>query len=557
MSLSLPSLCALTRALASDASVAGADTLQARGKRRAQGAFFTPPALVSFVTETALDLRFAQGNVAWHPDGYPLLRVLDPAAGDGRFLLEAARSLARRGRALSLQVDERMIHKHCLVGIERDPRYAEIARSQLYGEAIVHENEALLSGTVADSSVDLVLGNPPYLRSIALGRIDAELRRRLRHRYAATSHGEWDLYAAFLEQGMRWMGDGGVLAMVVPSRWWTAKWAGPLRASLAESGALSALVDFGDYQIFSDATVYASVCIAAQKPSKEVEIARLHGGKWQLGAVQHGELGTAPWDLAIGSAREFVTQVRSRGTPLGEMARIAKGTGTNADSVFLIESGDTEIESTLLHRVLRGRDVQALGRVPSWPRLLVPYKPDGTLIAPEEMRARFPQALAHLELHRDTLEARERGRFAGDRFYCFGRPQNLGLLQEKRAKVVVPDVTREGRALLDVHGALVLDSAYAIRLSADAPIDHETLCGVLNSRLVGLWLRSQGLPLRGGYTRMKTAYLTGLPMPPSSAATRRIAELVLAKPSQSALDEQVRLAFEVPKALWYAKVSSG
>ena len=29
----------------------------------------------------------------------------------------------------------------------------------------------------------------------------------MRGRYAATSHGEWDLYAAFLEQALAWIGD--------------------------------------------------------------------------------------------------------------------------------------------------------------------------------------------------------------------------------------------------------------------------------------------------------------------------------------------------------------
>jgi hypothetical protein len=525
--------------------------MQSRTKRRAQGAFFTPPALVAFVVETALDARFARGDVVWHADGYPLLRILDPSAGDGRFLSEAARSLARHGRAEKLHVDERMIRKHCLVAIERDATYAEIARRELQGDAEVHEDEALLSGVVTDGSIDVVLGNPPYLRSIALGEVDSELRTQLRNRYFATSHGEWDLYAAFLEQGIRWLARGGVLGMVLPSRWWTAKWAGPLRAFLGDSGAISSLVDFGDTQIFSDATVYASICVAGVESSANVAIARLAEGQWETGLVpQEQLLGDEPWDLAIGTARDFVQSVRKQGTPLGEMARIAKGTGTNADSVFLIDSDRVGIEPDLLHRVLRGRDVLAFGSVPSWPRLLVPYDPDGGLFSPEKMQANYPLAYAYLRLHRAVLEARERGRFAGDRFYCFGRPQNLAFLRKMETKVVVPDVTRDGRALLDTEGAMVLDSAYAIRLAANAPISHETCCGVLSSPLVRLWLRSQGVPLRGGYTRMKTAYLSGLPMPSPSVATTRIGELVLEGASKSVLNEQVRKAYGLPLALW-------
>tara|TARA_R110002096_G_scaffold292224_2_gene486637 strand:+ start:82120 stop:83703 length:1584 start_codon:yes stop_codon:yes gene_type:complete len=524
--------------------------MQSRTTRRAKGAFFTPPALVAFVVETALEKRFAGGEVLWHADGYPLLRILDPSAGDGRFLLEAARSLALRGRAENLVVDERLIRKHCLVAIERDPAYAEITRKAL-GDAEVHEEEALLSNVVADGSIDVVLGNPPYLRSIALGDVDAELRDQLRNRYFATSHGEWDVYAAFLEQGIRWLAPAGVLGMVVPSRWWTAKWAGPLRGFLSETKALSSLVDFGDAQIFSDATVYASVCIAGGLTQENVAIARLRAGQWQLGQVaQEHLLGEEPWDLAIGTAREFVKQLRRRGTCLGEMARIAKGTGTNADSVFLVASAEQGVEPELLHRVLRGRDVLAFGSPPSWPRLLVPYDAAGTLISPATLAAQYPKAHAYLCGHRTVLEARERGRFAGDGFYCFGRPQNLAFLQAKQTKVVVPDVTRDGRAMLDAEGTMVLDSAYAIRLFDKAPICHETLCGVLSSRVVRLWLQSQGVPLRGGYTRMKTAYLSALPMPAPSKATKRVGELVLEGASLDEVDEQVRRAYGLPRSLW-------
>ena len=40
------------------------------------------------------------------------------------------------------------------------------------------------------------------------------------------------------------------------------------------------------------------------------------------------------------------------------------------------------------------------------------------------------------------------------------------------------------------------------------------LLAVLNSRIVALWLSETGIPLRGNYMRMKTAYLRSLPLPP-------------------------------------------
>ncbi|MCP4443755.1 MAG: N-6 DNA methylase [Myxococcales bacterium] len=558
MSLSMPGLNALSRGLARDGRELGPDAAQPHSTRRAQGAFFTPQRLVSFVVRHAVDLRMARGDVKWHEDGYPLLRILDPAAGDGRFLVETTRELVRRGQELGHSTCAREIRKHCLIAIERDATYAAVASENLEGQATVHCTEALFSELVADGSIDIVLGNPPYLRSIALGRVDEVLRTRLRGRYSATSYGEWDLYAAFLEQGIEWLSSGGILGMVVPSRWWTAKWAGPLRETLASRGALSALVDFGDHQVFSDATVYTSLCFAGAQICEEVQVARLAEGAWELGQVMREDLqGREPWDLAVGASREIVQHLRKRGRPLGELAHIAKGTGTNADSVFVIESPAREIESELLHSVLRGRDVSPLGGVPEWPRLLLPYDSEGLLIAPEVMRDRYPKAHCYLLEHREHLEARERGRFAGAGFYCFGRPQNLAFLRASEPKVVVPDITRGGRALVDREAAMVLDSAYAIRLHPDAGLSHETLCGILCSRMVGLWLRSQGMPLRGGYTRMKTAYLKGIPIPASGSEPQAIGELVAAGAELHEIDEQVRIACDMPMALWNHGCDSG
>lgn len=522
---------------------------QSRETRRARGAFFTPEPLVSFVVEEALERRFAAGDVEWHEDGYPLLRVLDPAAGDGRFLIAAAGALVRKGRALGHPVSEDAIRKHCLVAIEREAEYAAHVRQALGAEAEVHCDEALLSGCIANRSVDVVVGNPPYLRSITLGQVDDSLRTRLRGRFASTSHGEWDLYAAFIEMGIEWLRTGGVMGLVVPSRWWTAKWAGPLRALLGSKRALASLVDFGDAQIFSGATVYASLCFASDEAAAEIEMARLEGGTWRIGTIDSATLmGSKPWDLAIGANRGIVDALRTHPRTLGEIARIAKGTGTNADSVFLIDSENRGVEPELLRSVVRGRDVAPLGVVPVWPKLLVPYDEAGMLLAPSEMQARYPGAMEHLRRHRARLESREGGRFAGDSFYCFGRPQNLKYLQNAAPKVVVPDVTRAGRALVDASAAMVLDSAYAIRLHEPADLSHETLCGILCSRVVKLWLDSQGVPLRGGYTRMKTAYLRSLPVPAAGSEMRRIGELVGARAGLEAIDAQVLRAYGLAAA---------
>jgi SAM-dependent methyltransferase len=540
----------------------GADAGLDRATRRAQGAFFTPAPLVDFVVARALGVRLddsggpggLDGHASWE-GGIPRLRVLDPCAGDGRFLAAAQRLLlehaARHGHAPAPDA----LARACLVGIERDPGFAALARERT--GAVIHCSEALVEAPVElAGSVDVVLGNPPYVRSIHLARSDPALWRALAGRYAATSYGEWDLYAAFLEQALRWLAPGGQVGLVVPSRWLTAAFAGPLRGLLGRAGAVRGIVDFGAQQMFAGATTYACVTFLSRAPVRQVAVARRTRSGWDCGHVATDALGQGPWVMTVGRRRRLLERLRAAAPALGDIARIAKGAGTNADPVYVIEDatveGDTvvgtskavgpvRVEAAACRPCLRGRDVRAWGQARDDVQCIVPYGPGGVLWSAGELAA-MPLAAAHLARCRALLEARERGRFAGPRYYCFGRPQNLVFLCDLQPKVVIPDVAHGGRALIDRRGALVLDSAYAVRvreahagrdlgehagpaLGERAGYALALVAAILNAPVVRLWLRETGVPLRGSYVRLKTAYLQSLPLPPPGPATRAAAAL--------------------------------
>lgn len=549
--LSQDDLTSLSRALAAAPPGAGGlDAGRARWRRRAEGAYFTPLPLVDAVVREALGARMARAEPAWRRDGSPALVVLDPAAGDGRFLSAAADALAEHAAARGHRRDRARaaIVRRCLIGVERDAEFAAVARARLGAGAVVHCAEALLSPVGREVRADVVVGNPPYVRSIRLGETDEALRTALRGRYAATSHGEWDLYAAFIEQALAWAKPDGEVALVVPSRWLTARCAGLLREKLAAARAVRGLVLFGAEQIFPGATTYASVAFLSRAPQPSVFVARREGGGWLHGQVPAGELGGAPWRLSVGGRRAVIERLAASGPALGTVARVAKGAGTNADPVYVLGDG-ADVEPALVRRCLRGRDVVAFGAASDAVRCLVPYRRDGSFVEPDELGRRWPRAAAYLAGHRALLERREGGRFCGDAFYRWGRPQNMAWLGVTEPKVVVPDVAKAGRALCDRGGAMVLDSAYAIRPLGDAT-SLGLLVAVMNSGVVALWLGETGTPLRGGYVRLKTAYLESLPLPAPSRHARAAATLALARDAAKRADEiddLVRRAYGLPR----------
>lgn len=550
----------------------------ARATRRAAGRYFTPAPLAEHVCREVLAPLLAAAR--WQA-GVPALRVLDPAAGDGAFLAAALEVIAGAAAARGARVDaawRRRCAARCLVGVERDAETAAAARARLPGAELAVA-EALLEPPSSARGVDAVVGNPPYVRSIRLRQADPALWTALRGRFAATSHGEWDLYAAFVERALDWLRPGGRAGLVVPSRWLTAAFAGPLRAALAARGAVCGVIDFGAEQVFADATTYASVVYLhaagpAAAPAGAIAAARLGPGGWATGQVATARLGAAPWVLDVGDAAAACAALAARGVALGEVARIAKGVGTNADGAYVLErcaargalvrgvatldgeEVEVEVERAATRPCLRGRDVAAWGVVDEaapHPRAIYPYDAAGALIALPALARRWPRAAAHLRRGRARLEAREDGRFAGAAFHRYGRPQNLAFHADRAAKVVVPDVARAGRALIDQAGALVLDSAYAVRARAGAAAvpdgDPWLHALVLSSPVVALWLRVAGVPLRGGYVRLKTAYLAPLPLPPAGRARDEAVRAARAGDRDEAL-AALRGAYDLPAALW-------
>ncbi|MEQ6899478.1 class I SAM-dependent methyltransferase [Nocardioides sp. YIM 152588] len=182
----------------------------ARGDRRARGAFYTPPALVAWILDRALTPETR--------------RVLDPACGTGHFLVAAARRLG----------DVRAVH-----GSDLDPEAVRLARARLAAlDPTVPAEEIAARVRVADGleswageAFDAVVGNPPFL---------GQLRRRTAGQTGGLG-AYTDTSAAFLHRSLSLVRPGGIVALVQPLSVLAARDAGPVRAGVAERGAV---VDF-------------------------------------------------------------------------------------------------------------------------------------------------------------------------------------------------------------------------------------------------------------------------------------------------------------------------
>jgi hypothetical protein len=354
---------------------------------------------------------------------------------------------------------------------------------------------------------------------------------------------EWDIYLIFVEKCLRFLKTTGKLGFILPNKFLNSQVGENLRSLLSKGKHLEKIVHFGAFQIFRGATTYTCLLFLSRRQKEQIEVARYTGPVnriedlcqlphqdprfWSSSTVSADSLQSTPWNFAVDGAG-LMEKVR-RWPGLGNIVEVFQGAGTRADKVYLVENrgnkaglvrvfspekeGEYLLEPIFLKPGLRGRSIRRY-EIETGLLLIVPYEVigDKMVLVPQNKLAQMaPRMLAYLCDCKSRLNEREDGRFKGEGWYCYGRPQNMTRF-EVGEKIVLPDVCKRGTCSFDRDGQWLLDTCYGIARKPETKIDLQYILAILNSPLLTYFLKETGTPLRGGYFRMKTAYLNPFPI---------------------------------------------
>lgn len=170
--------------------------------RKTTGSYYTPPALVDSLLDTALDPVLAEADT---PSDVLEVTVCDPACGSGHFLVAAARRIAKRLAYLESGEPEpppevvraamRRVVGRCVYGVDVNPLAAELAKVSLWmealepgrplsfldanirvGNSLLGVTPALLDGGVPDDALKAIEGDEKSIASLLVKRNKAERR---------------------------------------------------------------------------------------------------------------------------------------------------------------------------------------------------------------------------------------------------------------------------------------------------------------------------------------------------------------------------------------------
>ena len=153
--------------------------------------------------------------------------------------------------------------------------------------------------------------------------------------------------------------------------------------------------------------------------------------------------------------------------------------------------------------------------------ILFPYRlanGEARLLSTEELAERFANAWDYLKENRQKLEARERGKWKHDRWYAFGRSQNLAEMEQM--KILTPSIANRSSFTLDrtdfyyfVGSGGGGGGGYGITFGEEFDeTDYLYLLGILNAKLIDWFLKRASSPFSGGYYSYNRQYIEQIPI---------------------------------------------
>ncbi len=548
--------------------------------KKRTGVTYTPEPLARFVARSLV-------GVFPHGPKSRQLHLLDPAVGDGALLLALVRELRLRGH-----------HQLCVHGFDTDGDALRIAQNRIREDSddrsitISFQQRDFLEFVVSDAAqqgqlfsrapfaADIVIANPPYVRTQILG---AEKANALSAAFGLS--GRVDLYHAFILGITALLKSGGLLGVITSNRFMTTRAGAAVRRCFVDNYQLKKIWDLGDTKLFDEA-VLPAVVLAARSPdgtgTLPVPFERIHSisgaasagtaknilellsgrtsgdlctrmGEFELvaGQLAYGPRSDGVWRLSSAEHDNWLSQVEANTyCTFGDISKIRVGVKTTADSVFIRRDWDAiekkqQPESALLlplvthketrrWRLLAGADA---------PRILYTHRTMNGKRAPIDI-AEFPRASVYLEQHRNRLEGRAYVIAAGRQWFEIWVPHDPSAWA--RPKLVFRDITEAGEFLIDTEGHVVNGDCYWMEAKNE---DQEELLWLAmavgnSSFALDFYDHKFHNKLYAGRRRFMTQYVEQFPLPhPHSANGRKLVDL--AKKLYFAVDSKPELVAEL------------
>jgi len=387
----------------------------------------------------------------------------------------------------------------------------EIKNNEIYEDAFEWRFEfpEVLDDEGAFCGFDVVIGNPPYIRQEEI----KEFKSQFKSEYSTYS-GTADIYVFFIERGFSIMKQQGLFTYIMPNKFMQAGY-GKLSRELLLNNDLIEIINFGDLQVFEEATTYPCIMLAKKsKPTSKLKTLAVSTLDFPNGfsryvymnrSEMHQEsINSETWVVSNKAEQLLLSKVNSTSQPLHQFVHggAKRGVVTGLSEAFIIDNKKREKlikldekNRDIIKPMIQGRDLKPYHSIyPNKSLLFIPWhfplhensEIKGASNAAElEFNNQYPVVFNYLSQYKEKLRARNKvetgvryewyamQRYASDYYEEFEKPKIMYQVMQVKPCFIYDD-----------QGLYCNNSIWFI------PTDDKVLLGILNSKL-GWWLISK------------------------------------------------------------------
>ena len=377
---------------------------------------------------------------------------------------------------------------------------------------------------------DIVVGNPPYVRSKHL----SEETSQLMSKWEVTKSGNSDLYIPFFEIAIQYLKDKtGILGYITVNTFKRSLNARKLRTYFSSNQFNLSILDFGNHQVFNKKSTYTCIVLIEKSSKNKLLYEKINPkdikSKRTFTAIEYNLLDDKKgWLLNRSDILKSIRKIESIGIPLGKKYPIKNGLATLSNDVFIFRPNNEDekyyyykehkIEKKICRDVIKPNRLKSEEEIELLTeQIIFPYhnsiEPKEYNIISSKMKlidenyfkSNFPYTYTYLESHKIQLLGRDKGKASKKyKWYEFGRTQALADYGEK---ILFPYMSNQAYFVYTNQKDLLFYAGYAIFLDDISQREIKLLKIILKSKIFWYYIQNSSKPYSGNFYALAKSYV--------------------------------------------------
>ena len=445
--------------------------------------------------------------------------IMEPSCGKGEFIMSIIHRLKESALRYDFDLND-AYHNHVFASdIDGEKVSCCIKRIKAEFPEIINPELSISTEdfllTNHGRQVDIVIGNPPYIRYEQIPKDKLDIYKR---RYA-TFYYRADMYVLFFEQSLQLLKHDGKHCFICANRWMKNRYGRKLRELVARYYNLRTIINMEGADAFDEEVLaYPAITLIENNKDRKVMNYAETMDVEALGAHSFKSLPipkSDEWDnvFNMDNYNTISNSIEAQGYKIGI------GVATGADNVFISRTLKGIVEDELLVPAINARDLKG-NRIQWGGRFLLnPYGKKGNLINLND----FPKAKKYLETHKERLANRHKALRNPSAWY--GTIDKINPLLQLQPKILLPDISGNDFIFVDKGEYYPQHNIYYITGGKDKEL--ELLAAILMSDYVRTQLNNISNKMNGGYARWQSQHLRKLRIPTIANIDSTLAEKIL------------------------------